>query len=105
MDGRQFQFEWDAKKATANLRKHGVPFELACTVFYDPLLLTVADLEPSEAEERWFSVGRAGNGAMLSVCGLRLMWQPRRSALFRPERRRRPKFGSTRKAYEQPNER
>lgn len=67
MDGRQFQFEWDEKKAAANLRKHGVPFELACTVFYDRLLLTVADLEHSEAEERWFSIGRAGNSAMLSV--------------------------------------
>ena len=66
MDGRQFQFEWDEKKAAANLRKHGVPFELACTVFYDPLLLTVADLQ-HESEERWFSIGRAGNGALLSV--------------------------------------
>ena len=64
---RQFQFEWDEIKAAANLRKHGVPFELACTVFNDPRLLTAADLEHSGTEERWFSIGSASNGAMLSV--------------------------------------
>jgi uncharacterized DUF497 family protein len=64
---RQFQFEWDEIKAAANARKHGVAFDVAPTVFNDPLLLTVADVEPSEKEERWFSVGRAGNGSMLSV--------------------------------------
>jgi len=64
---RQFQFEWDEIKAAANVRKHGVPFELACTVFHDPRLLTAADLEHSETDERWFSIGAASNGAILSV--------------------------------------
>ncbi len=64
---RPFQFEWDEVKAEANARKHGVSFELASTVFHDPRLLTVADLEHSETEERWFSIGSASNGAMLSV--------------------------------------
>jgi uncharacterized DUF497 family protein len=36
-------------------------------VFYDPHLLTVADLEHDEGEERWFSVGTARSGAVLSV--------------------------------------
>lgn len=67
MDERQFQFEWDEAKAEANVRKHGVSFELACTVFHDPRLVTVADLEHSESEERWFSVGSAVNGAMFAV--------------------------------------
>lgn len=67
MNDRQFQFEWDEIKAAANVRKHGVSFELASTVFNDPRLLTVADLEHSEAEERWFSVGCASNGALLSI--------------------------------------
>ena len=67
MNERQFQFDWDEIKAAANLRKHSVSFELASTVFNDPLLLTVADLEHSETEERWFSIGLASNGAMLSV--------------------------------------
>ncbi len=62
-----FQFEWDDVKADANARKHGVTFELASTVFHDPRLLTVADLEHSDTEERWFSVGSASNGVVLSV--------------------------------------
>jgi len=67
LNDRQFQFEWDEVKAGANVRKHGVSFELASTVFSDPRLLTVADLEHSEIEERWFSTGCASNGAMLSI--------------------------------------
>jgi hypothetical protein len=67
LDGGQYQFEWDENKAAANLRNHGVPFELASTVFKDPRLLSVADLEHDEVEERWFSVGLASTGAMLSV--------------------------------------
>jgi len=67
LNDRQFQFEWDEIKAAANVRKHGVSFELASTVFNDPRLLTVADLEHSEAEERWFSVGCASDGALLSI--------------------------------------
>ncbi len=70
MNGRPFQFEWDEVKADANVRKHGVSFEVACTVFNDPRLLTLADLEHSEIEERWFSIGCASNGAMLSVAYL-----------------------------------
>ncbi|HUY13945.1 MAG TPA: BrnT family toxin [Terriglobia bacterium] len=31
--------------------------ELASTVFADPRLLTVADLEHNEVEERWFTIG------------------------------------------------
>lgn len=67
MGGRQFQFEWDEAKANANVRKHGVAFELARTIFNDQRLLTVADLEHSETEERWFSIGCASSGVMLSV--------------------------------------
>ena len=66
MAERQFQFQWDERKAAANFRKHGVSFELACTVFGDPRLVTVADLEHG-AMDRWFSIGSASNGAVLSV--------------------------------------
>jgi uncharacterized DUF497 family protein len=65
-----FQFEWDEVKADANARKHGVTFDLASTVFHDSRLLTVADLEHSETEDRWFSVGCASNGVVLSVVHL-----------------------------------
>jgi len=67
LNERQFQFEWDEIKAAANLSKHGVSFDLASTVFNDPRLLTVADLSHSEIEERWFSIGWASTGAMLTV--------------------------------------
>ena len=65
--GFEYKFEWDPPKAAANLKKHGVSFELASSIFADPSLVSVADLEHSETEERWFSVGCAVNGAILSV--------------------------------------
>jgi uncharacterized protein len=34
------EFEWDDAKAEANLRKHGVSFDEAATVFADTLSLT-----------------------------------------------------------------
>ena len=42
-------------------------FELACTIFNDPRILTVADLEHGQTEERWFSIGFAATGALLSA--------------------------------------
>ena len=67
MNERQIQFEWDEIKAATNVRKHGVTLEVASTVFRDPQLLTTADLEHSEIEDRWFSVGWATNGTILSI--------------------------------------
>lgn len=32
------RFVWDSEKASGNARKHGVSFELACQVFFDPLI-------------------------------------------------------------------
>jgi len=67
LDDRQYQFEWDENKAAANVFKHGVSFELASTIFADPGLLTVPDLEHSRTEERWFSIGSASDGKVLFV--------------------------------------
>jgi len=67
VNGRSFQFEWDEVKADANVRKHDITFEMPSTIFFDPNLLTVADLEHSTIEDRWYSVGIAGNGVLLSV--------------------------------------
>ncbi len=55
---------------TIRLRKtfaHGVSFELAATVFQDACLITTADLAHSEFEERWFSIGCAANGLLISL--------------------------------------
>lgn len=67
MNEKQIQFEWDEIKAAANARKHGITFEVGSTVLRDPQLLTTADLGHSETEERWFSIGWASNGAILSI--------------------------------------
>lgn len=34
-------FVWDRNKASANLRKHGIPFEQAAQAFFDPFLKLV----------------------------------------------------------------
>jgi len=36
-------FTWDARKAAANLKKHGVFFEEAATVFGDALAIAIED--------------------------------------------------------------
>jgi uncharacterized DUF497 family protein len=46
-------FEWDPVKARKNLRKHGVTFEDASSVFYDLLAITGADPDHSEEKNEW----------------------------------------------------
>ena len=53
------QFAWDARKAAANLRKHGVAFAEATTAFGDPLSLTIPDPDHSEDEGRFLLIGRS----------------------------------------------
>jgi uncharacterized DUF497 family protein len=36
-------FVWDSRKAATNIRKHGVRFEVACEVFFDPFLYYLED--------------------------------------------------------------
>ena len=62
-----FDFDWDATKARANLKKHEVSFWLATSVFTDPLAVTIFDEEHSIDEERWVTEGRAQNGQVLVV--------------------------------------
>ena len=69
MQGLGIQFEWDRVKAEANVRKHGVAFQLATTIFSDARILTLADLEHGHSED-WFSVGCASDGAILAVAYL-----------------------------------
>jgi uncharacterized DUF497 family protein len=62
-----YAFEWDPEKARENAAKHDVSFELAATVFRDPLHLAVYDEDHSESEERWVTLGQAENGKLLVV--------------------------------------
>jgi uncharacterized DUF497 family protein len=61
------RFEWDENKAASNLRKHGVTFEEAVTVFADPYLLLTEDAKHSEQEEREWAIGEAENGKILVI--------------------------------------
>lgn len=49
------RFDWDPRKAAANLRKHSVSFEEASTVFADDYSLTGADPDHSVGEERFLT--------------------------------------------------
>ena len=61
-------FEWDDKKAVSNIEKHGVSFEEAETVFYDPYALVVDDDEHSHDENRFIIVGLSAVARVLTVC-------------------------------------
>ncbi len=50
-------FEWDENKNTANQKKHGISFEEAVYVFSDKENLSIPDMEHSEKEERWVTIG------------------------------------------------
>ena len=62
------QFEWDKAKAASNLRKHGVSFEEAETVFYDDLAVQFFDTEHSSDEERFLLLGMGSSANLLLVC-------------------------------------
>ena len=53
------RFEWDPKKAAANLKKHRVTFQEAATVFGDPLAITFQDPDHSKDEERELTFGQS----------------------------------------------
>lgn len=61
------QFEWDQRKATANLRKHGVTFTDAIAVFSDPLARIFPEPDHSEVEERELIVGCDSAARLLYV--------------------------------------
>jgi uncharacterized protein len=61
------QFEWNPRKATDNLKKHGVSFEEASTVFGDPLAVTIRDPLHSADEQRFVTVGRSTRQRVLVV--------------------------------------
>jgi len=60
-------FEWDARKAAASLRKHGVSFDEAATVFADPDALDGPDLLHSDEEARFLRLGLSLGGRALMV--------------------------------------
>ena len=48
----RYYFDWDPNKARTNRKKHGIVFEQASTIFFDPRMISVFDSEHSEHEDR-----------------------------------------------------
>lgn len=59
------EFEWDLRKARSNLRKHGVRFADAASVFEDPRAVTARDERSGEL--RFVTVGEDSLGRHLVV--------------------------------------
>jgi uncharacterized DUF497 family protein len=58
-------FEWDLDKARDNIRKHGVSFEEAATVFGDDEALIEDDVEHPEPEDRFIITGMSAHAQVL----------------------------------------
>ena len=65
---KRLRFEWDARKAAANVRKHGVSFEEARTAFLDDNALLRPDDDHSDDEDRFLLLGLSGRLRTLVVC-------------------------------------
>ena len=61
-------FEWDQRKAQANLRKHRVSFAEAVSVFSDPLARIFLDESHSTGEQREIIIGHSSARNLLLVC-------------------------------------
>ena len=61
------KFEWDSRKAEINLRKHGVSFDEAASIFLDSLALSGPDPDHSFGESRYITFGISRLGRLLSV--------------------------------------
>lgn len=64
----ELHFEWDPAKAAANLKKHGISFAEAKSVFADEQAKIIPDPDHSENEERFIILGLSLNLRLLVVC-------------------------------------
>lgn len=63
----KIRFEWDERKAAANLNKHQISFDLAITVFDDPSALIALDQKHSKVESREWVIGLSDKGILVVV--------------------------------------
>lgn len=61
------EFEWDPRKPAGNLRKHGIDFAEAATVFGDLLGVTVPDPDHLHDEARFLTIGLSSRNRLLIV--------------------------------------
>jgi hypothetical protein len=57
-------FEWDERKDKENQKKHNVSFSIAQHAFLDPHRIIVEDIEHSSEENRYYCIGRVGEGVI-----------------------------------------
>jgi hypothetical protein len=62
------KFQWDDTKAEENIIKHGISFDEASSVFYDPFAAQFYDDENSEWEDRFLMLGISSNLNLLMIC-------------------------------------
>ena len=62
------RFEWDEAKNRENIRKHGVSFQEAQTVFFDDQAIRFDDPDHSQDEDRFIMLGRSVTLRVLVVC-------------------------------------
>ena len=60
-------FEWDARKAKANLAKHGISFEEAEAAFRDPFALEFLDERFDYGEERFVLIAMVGDRCLTVI--------------------------------------
>jgi hypothetical protein len=63
----ELNFEWDEEKARTTLKKHGVSFAEATTVFGDSFAVTIDDPLHSIDEERFVTIGYSEAQRLLVV--------------------------------------
>ena len=64
----EISFVWDDNKAASNLQKHGISFDEAKTVFYDPNAIVISDPDHSLLEDRFVILGLSNRLSLLVVC-------------------------------------
>lgn len=62
------RFEWSPAKSRANVRKHGISFEEAQSVFYDEYARQFFDGEHADDEDRFIMLGMSDRARVLVVC-------------------------------------
>ena len=85
-------FEWDDAKADANLRKHGVSFDEACTVLFDEFATMEEDCREHYGEQRFVSVGTSLQGRVLNVVWTQRTDKIRLISAFKADKKQRKSY-------------
>jgi uncharacterized DUF497 family protein len=62
------KFEWDVVKAASNIKKHGISFKEAQSVFFDEFAVQFFDHKNSETEDRFLMLGMSNETNLLLIC-------------------------------------